>query len=204
MFPLRTKILHTEAVQTVKENEGLVVDGVKRDCVLNKLTYFHCVTGFPPDFLQDLFEGIVPVELCLCLKTLIAKKYFTLEELNTAIQHFPYTFSDKTNRPQAIPKAFRLKGTVGGNGHENWALLRLLPLLIGNKIPENDTTWGIILDIKDIVEILASPIFTEENLFYLEARICEHGQLLQEVFPEFKLKPKHNFLEHYPHLIRCC
>ena len=204
MFPLRTKILHTEAVQTVKENEGLVVDGVKRDCVLNKLTYFHCVTGFPPDFLHDLFEGIVPVELCLCLKTLIAKKYFTLEELNTAIQHFPYTFSDKSNRPQAIPKAFRLNGTVGGHGHENWALLRLLPLLIGNKIPENDTTWGIILDIKDIVEILASPIFTEENLFYLEARICEHGQLLQEVFSEFKLKPKHNFLEHYPHLIRCC
>ena len=38
-----------------------------------------------------------------------------------------------------------------------WSLLRLLPLLIGNKIPENDKTWGIILDIKDIVEILASP-----------------------------------------------
>ena len=53
------------------------------------------------------------------------------------------------------------------------------------------------------MEILASPIFTEENLFYLEARICEHRQLQQEVFPEFKLKPKHHFLEHYPHLIRC-
>lgn len=203
LFPLRTKILHTEAVQRVKENEGLVVDGVKRDCVLNQLTYFHSVTGFPPDFLHDLLEGIVPVELCLCLKTLIDKKYFTLEELNTAIQRFPYTFSDKRNRPQAIPKTFRLKGTVGGNGHENWSLLRLLPLLIGYKIPENDTTWGIILDIKDIVEILASPTFTEEKLFYLEARICEHRQLLQEVFPEFKLKPKHHFLEHYPYLIRC-
>lgn len=203
LFPLRTKLLHTEAVQRVKENEGLVVDGVKRDCILNKLTYFHSVTGFPLDFLHDLLEGIVPVELCLCLKTLIGKKYFTLEELITAIQHFPYTFSGKTKRPQAIPKTFRLKGTVGGDGHENWSLLRLLPLVIGNKIPENNTTWGIILDIKDIVEILASPTFTEEKLFYLEARICEHRQLLQEVFPEFKLKPKHHYLEHYPHTIRC-
>lgn len=70
MSPLRTKLLHTEAVQRVKENEAVVVDGVKADCVLNKLTYFHCITGFPPDLLHDLLEGIVPVELGLCLKSL--------------------------------------------------------------------------------------------------------------------------------------
>ncbi|XP_049330956.1 uncharacterized protein LOC125799085 isoform X2 [Astyanax mexicanus] len=202
-FPLRTKILHNEAVKSLKEHESIVVDGVKGDCVLNELNYFHCITGFPPDLLHDLLEGIVPVELCLCLKTLIGKKYFTLEELNTAIQRFPYKFSDKTNKPQAIPKAFTLKGTIGGNGHENWTLLRLLPLLIGDKVPENDKAWGVILDLKDILEILTSSTFTEEKLFYLEAKIFEHRQLVQEAFPTFKLKPKHHFLEHYPYLIRC-
>lgn len=40
-------------------------------------------------------------------------------------------------------------------------------------------------------------------LLYLDAKISEHRRLLQSVFPEQKLKPKHHFLEQYPHLIRC-
>lgn len=124
---------------------------VSKECVLNKLTYFHTVTGFPPDFLHDLLEGIVTFELSLCLKKLISEKYFTLDELNSAIQNFPYLFSDKTNRPNKIPQSFSSNGTIGGNGHENWTLLRLLPLMIGERIPENDKTWGVILKLKDIV-----------------------------------------------------
>lgn len=38
-----------------------------------------------------------------------------------------------------------------GNGHKNWTLLRLLFLFIGNVVPENDDTWSVILDLKDIV-----------------------------------------------------
>lgn len=69
LFLLRTKESYNENVSRLRENECLKsVDGVKRDCVLNKLSYFHYITGFPPDFLHDLLEGIVPFELCLCLK----------------------------------------------------------------------------------------------------------------------------------------
>ena len=39
-----------------------------------KLTNFHVLTGYPPDILHDLFEGIVPLEIALCLKVLIEKK----------------------------------------------------------------------------------------------------------------------------------
>ncbi|XP_031177005.1 uncharacterized protein LOC116065609 [Sander lucioperca] len=35
----------------------------------------------------------------------------------------------KADKPQIIPKTFIAKGTIVGNGHENWALLRLLPLM---------------------------------------------------------------------------
>lgn len=30
--------------------------------------YFNVLSGCPPDVLHDLFEGIVPQELALCLK----------------------------------------------------------------------------------------------------------------------------------------
>lgn len=50
---------------------------------------------------------------------------------------FSNTFSDKTNKPKVIIKYFQLKGSIGSDSHENWTLLRLLLLKIGDKIPEN-------------------------------------------------------------------
>ena len=106
-FVLRSPESFDEAVNVLKQSDVASVDGVKRDCPLNSLTGFHTCTGFPPDFLHDVLEGIVPVELSLCLADLISKKYFTLEELNSEIQSFPFKFSDKTNCPQKIPSTFR-------------------------------------------------------------------------------------------------
>lgn len=55
-----------------------VVYGVKQKCVLSKhLPYFHPITAFPPDVLHDIFEGIVPAELSLCLKDLISKGFIS-------------------------------------------------------------------------------------------------------------------------------
>ena len=152
--------------------------------------------------MHDLFEGIVPKELSLCIKSLVSKKYFTVDYLNSIIESFPFKFTDKTNRPQPISKYFAKKNSIGGNCHENWTLLRLLPLMIGHVIPEEDKTWQILLDLKEIVEILASGHFSDETLSYLECKISDHRCLLKEVFPDFHLLPKHHFLEHYPELIR--
>lgn len=96
-----------------------------------------------------------------------------------------------------------MSATIGGNSHENWTLLRLLLLLIGDIVPEDDDAWSVILELKVIVELLASSSFTDESLCYLDAKISEHGKLLLIVFPGLKLKPKHHFLEHYAHLMRC-
>lgn len=201
-FTLRTPQQFDEAVNVLNTTDATSVDGLKRDCPLRRLTHFHPSTGFPPDFLHDVLEGIVPVELCICLSDLIAKKYFTLNQLNDRLASFPFQFSDKTNKPQTIQSNFAKKGTVGGNGHENWALLRFLPLLIGHHVPENEKAWSVVLELKDIVELLSSPSFTTETLCYLQAKISDHRQLLLEVFPDIKLRPKHHYLEHYPVLIK--
>lgn len=182
-FALRTKRSHDDNVLCLSRDETVKsVEGVKASCVLNRLEHFHSSTGFPPDILHDVVEGIVPAELSLCLSDLIDRGFFTLDDLNGIIQNFPYKFSDKTNRPQKIPKTFKLKGSIGGNGHENWTLLRLLPFMIGHLVPEHDKTWGIILDLKVIVELLASPTFTEESVCFLESKISDHRLLLLEVF----------------------
>lgn len=75
--------------------------------------------------------------------------------------------------------------------------------LNGSNIPENDPVWEILMDLKDIVELVVSVKFSHETLFYLESKIAEHHKLLTETFPIFSIRPKHHFVDHYPHLIHC-
>lgn len=82
-------------MQDVLHGDSQSQCGVKGDCVLRQsLQHFHPITGFPPDVLHDLFEGIVPVELARCIQEMIRLKYFTLEDLNRKIMSFPYQHTD--------------------------------------------------------------------------------------------------------------
>ncbi|XP_059195156.1 uncharacterized protein LOC131976241 [Centropristis striata] len=201
-FVQRTKASHDVHVQNALKNGSEF--GVKHDCVLREaLEYFHPITGFPPDILHDLLEGIVPIELALCIKEMIRLKFFTLEYLNQKITSFPYQHTDKVNRPKAIHKTFMTRGTIGGNGHENATLLRLLPLFVGNKVPEGNAAWAVLMELKEVVELALCPSFTDETIDYFVWKISDHRQTLQEVFPELRLRPKHHYVEHYPTLVKC-
>lgn len=172
--------------------------GVEKACPLTKkLSHFSFVSGYPPDILHDLFEGIVPKELAHCLNTFIKNKYFTLSEVNDLIKQFPFEFTDNLNHPQPIPVNFGICGTTG----ENWALIRSLPLLIGPRIPFDDPAWQILMTLKDIVELSVAPLHSVESVAFLDQKVSEHRHRRQEVFPDLRLTPKHHFLEHYPALI---
>ena len=177
---------------------------MKRACPLTEhLQHFHVNTGYPPDLVHNLFEGIVPFELALSI--LISNKYFSFDSLNTRILKFPYKWSDKKNRPHIIPHNYSSRKTIGGNAHENWFLIRFLPFLIGDLIPEGELAWQVILDLKciEIVQLVAAPTHTHETIAYLDVKVSEHRHRLLEFIPGAKLKPKHHYLEHYSHLIRC-
>lgn len=203
-FHQRTKAQHTLHVQTAMSSpDHTPCSGVKKQCALSeKLQHFHVTSGYPPDVLHDLLEGIVPMELALAFDNLIKKKYFSFMELNDAICNIPYKWNDRTNRPHLIPASFSTRKSVGGNAHENWCLLRVLPLIIGSKVPEQEPVWHMLMTLKDIVDIFMSPVHTEESICHLESLISEHRSRFLKVFPQHKLIPKHHFLEHYPQLIQ--
>ncbi|KAK0151756.1 hypothetical protein N1851_006856 [Merluccius polli] len=54
----------------------------------------------------------------------------------------------------------------------------------------------------DLKKVLCSA-FTDKTIQFLQTKIQDHRRLLQEVFPDFTLRPKHHYIEHYPDLI-CC
>lgn len=201
-FPCRTKQQYQLDVEAAAASDT-PSHGVKRPCAITeRLDHFHVTTGYPPDVMHDLLEGIVPVELALCLCVFIKKKYFSLEELNAIIKNFPYKGKDKTNCPTRIVPTFASKKTIGGNAHENWCVLRLLPLMVGFRIHEDDDAWQLLMTLKDIVELCMSPTHTDESIGLLDSLIAEHRHRFFSVFPQERLIPKHHFIEHYPQLIR--
>lgn len=81
--------------------------------------------------------------------------------------------------------------TIGGNASENWTLLRLLSFIIGAKIPLNDPAWQVLMNLKDITELVVSPIHTEESICYLDTLISEQAV---GSYPRAKTNPKAQFL----------
>lgn len=61
-------------------------------------------------------------------------------------------------------------------------------------LPDNEPAWQVILDLKDIVELVVAPVHTNETIAYLEGKIFEHRHCYLELFPHVKLLPKHHYL----------
>lgn len=93
--------------------------------------------------------------------------------------------------PCIVP-TFASHKTIGGNAHENWCLLRLLPLMVGFRVHD--------IQLHAIVELCMSPTHTGTGL--LDSLIADHRYRFFTVFPQGKLIPKHHFAEHYLQLIK--
>lgn len=61
--------------------------------------------------------------------------------------------------------------------------------MIGDRVPENEPAWEILMDLKDITEIVVSTKFSETSLNYLESKIADHRSLLVETLPDLCLRP---------------
>ena len=88
----------------------------------------------------------------------------------------------KKNKPHAIPLTFSTRKTIVGNAHENWSLLRL-PFVIGHLVPEGEPLWEVLLDLKDIMELVVAPTHTDESIAYLEGKISGHRKKVPRTFP---------------------
>lgn len=70
-FEQKTLMRH---IVFARENSTICC-GVKRECVFTKsLSFFHVTQGYPPDIVHDLCEGVILVEIALCIGEFISKK----------------------------------------------------------------------------------------------------------------------------------
>ena len=82
-----------------------------------------------------------------------------------------------------------------------WLLGRVLPLVIGDYIPDDDEYWANFLKLLDITDFLFSPDITSEHVSYLRTLIYEHHEDFKELYPDQSIIPKMHFMVHMPRLI---
>jgi len=197
----RTIESYKNSVAQIASNTEMT-NGIKFDSVFNQLKYYHvCQPGLPPCLGHDLFEGVVSVDLAMYIKHLVkVGKHFTYGQLNQTISQLTYLGSDANNKPCEVKSDGE---KLGGHAAQNWCLLRLFPILVGDRIknPLDDEVWQLCLKLREIVSLICAPKIHTNQVAYLKILIEEYIQLRTVTFPEKTLKAKHHYLVHYPELI---
>ena len=73
-----------------------------------------------------------------------------------------------------------------------WLLGRILPMMIGEMVPEDDEYWQNFLVMMEIVDILFCPQISEDTAAFLAASINDHHCWFTELYPDSPIVPKHH------------
>ena len=82
-----------------------------------------------------------------------------------------------------------------------WNFAVLLPLLVGDKIDEDDSRWECFLSLLEITKVCTARLTSVEAADYLRALIIEHHQLFRKCYPGVSLTPKMHYMVHFPRLL---
>lgn len=171
--------------------------GINRRSILTKVSNFSLFNGgLPLDFMHDVLEGVAQHEIKLLVRHCVEQKYFTIEEYNRRLVFFNYGDSE-TDRPSIInrdilcseDKKFHLSSS------QTFLLCRILPLLIGERVPEDNVAWKCFILLLDI---LNCPVVTKGQGATLKLLIEEHHNIFKHLHSESSIVPKFHFMLHYP------
>lgn len=82
-----------------------------------------------------------------------------------------------------------------------WCFARLLPLIIGEKVPKEDRFWEKFFRMLAIMDYCLSPVISKDWPAHLRVLIEEHHLEFKALYPSCALIPKMHYLVHYPEMI---
>jgi len=158
----------------------------------------------PQDVMHVILEGALSHETRLFLRHCVAQGFFTIGQLNSAIDRFPYGYSERYNKPSAITQdQLNAEHTVlgGQKASQMWLLARVLLLLIDNLVAVNDphrVTYR--LHIAILYRAMACEVHptTAASL----ANLIEiHHLLFRITYPGVSITPKLHYYLHIPTIL---
>lgn len=145
--------------------------------------------------MHILLEGVVKKELQLMLSDFIdRKKYFSLQYLNNVIKNFNYSEADLLDKPQELEKkSLCQQNNFAMTSIETKNFIFLLPLMVGEKVSNEDQIWKNFIRLVQITMLVISPVCSTESLDSLYQLIATHNHKFQELFPFENIPPKMHY-----------
>jgi hypothetical protein len=151
------------------------------------------------DIQHVYFEGIDHLAFKQYLIYFISKKkFFSLDDLNTAMQNYSYTPEQSRDKPCPIlqtslqSKSNNLKQTAASM---IWFVL-LFPIFVGHFVSENDPVWQNMNVLRKINLLILSPVHNVETSFVLKVFLANFLSGFFNLFPNAKFTPKCHFALH--------
>lgn len=197
---LRTPAHYNAAYQKKCQRGKESYKGIKSDSIFNELEHFHvCDPGQPNCIGHDLFiGGVVDHDLAAMIKLMVDKGWFSYDLLNRRIREYKLTGGDVHNRPAPVDSSGEF---LGGYAVQNWTLLRLLPLFIGDKVDTNDEVWKLYLLLKETCELICAPALALTQIDLMQALIDQYLADRKRILPN-PYRPKYHYFAHIPQLYR--
>lgn len=174
--------------------------GVKRDCLLNELKYFHVTENISADILHDIYEGAMPFVLKHTIEYMIASKIARKDEIIRMIQFFDFGEMNGRNVPSILGLN---KSNLGQNGAQMKCLFSNVPFIFArfNNIEKLTNVWKCMELLAAISQMVHSFELSLDNLNELNDKIITFLNTVQVVFG-VKLIPKLHNLVHYIRIIK--
>ncbi|KAK2864168.1 hypothetical protein Q7C36_003322 [Tachysurus vachellii] len=167
---------------------------------LNSLQYFHVCYNFSLDIMHDILEGVAQYEIKLLFEYL-SENFLSKPGLLSRIYAFDYGYLERKNRPTRV-NLDSIGNNIGLNSIQTLCLVRNIPLIFSDIVPEGNQNWTSLLLLLQIINIIFSPSVTLGMTVHLKHLIMEHHDLFKHLYPGRNLIPKHHFMLHYPSCIR--
>ena len=218
------KCTQLESASTKREYEALSKEfGINHRSILDELQYFDvCGGGLVQDVMHDALEGMLEYECKMLLRHLIeSESYFSLEYLNHQISSMELGYMEVKDRPSIISintlkssdhnlkqQGIKLISSFTNyskctyqTAAQMWLLGRLLPVMVGKKVPQDDDYWTNFTDLLTIMDLLLSPELTEDDVANMSTLILDHHIQFCVLYPSSSVIPKMHYLIHMPRLI---
>uniref|UniRef100_A0A914YE78 Uncharacterized protein n=1 Tax=Panagrolaimus superbus TaxID=310955 RepID=A0A914YE78_9BILA len=214
-------------------DEQRLAYGIKSDCCLNELQYFHCMENFSVDYMHDLHDGHFLRLIPRIVRDAIDAG-FPLPIINNAIVGFGLVGNDGNNplRPIYLPAQIPENGDnlSGYTAKTCGVLVRLFPLMLKCAgIRLHTPSWLVFMKLQRIIDILYAPSITEATILmfntlveaYLKDYIAIRGKMtvkphkllhykavMEEMGPlrhlaTFRYEGKHSHFKQYANVNRC-
>jgi len=79
-----------------------------------------------------------------------------------------------------------------------WTFATLLPLLIGDMVPEEQPQWECYLLLLQIVKQCTSQVVSTASAAFIAALVDQHHRDFKRCYPGVPLTPKMHYMVHFP------